>query len=621
MRTLSLRVAGCRMVACVAFSTAALCAWGADVPVKDAGGEVSVVEFYNAGLEHYFISADPVEVAILDGGAFGGVWKRTGSVFPAWDVTGAPAGTVPVCRFFGTDRYRSDGTRIGPNSHFYTADPDECTFVKTAFQSVASDGKSYPAWTFESNAFAVKLPIAGACPAGTQALYRSYNNGAHGDPNHHYSTNASALQAMPGWVFEGLVMCLPQSATTTAVGVASGAAASATIGAAGGAVTSADGKLTLTIPAGALAAATTIGIQPITNFAHGKVGDAYRATPDGQAFAVPVTLSFKYTDEELAGSDPGVLGVAFQTSDRFWEWLGTPVTDAAARTVSVNTSHFTDFSKVLGVQIRPPEKTVRPKSVVPLQVKICYYLFGDKAATITRGFDCELDQGPSIAASEWSVNGKLGGDAFLGTVIDGFEFGTYTAPLNAPSPPTVHVSARVQNAIGAKVVVASNITIVLDAWTGTATGINEFVTTTATVTWVLDSMAANVAVYKPSGVATATVADVGPCSFAFSPATHAIDLTAAAPYNTEGMLTVDYNATPATYHGYAFTNWAANMTSSCGPPVPSIGGGPWFGGSGNPFGREATGTVSPDGTTIQGSASDTQNPPATYTWKFTRQQP
>jgi len=183
---------------------------GAAIVPKAAGGYVEVVEFYNATLDHFFISADPAEIAVLDGGALGGAWKRTGNTFPAWDITGAPAGTVPVCRFFGTDKYRANGTRIGPNSHFYTADPAECAFVKTAYQSVASDGRSYPAWTFEANAFAVRLPANGACPAGTQPLYRTYNNGARGDPNHRYSLQAGVLQAMAGWVFEGLVMCVPQ---------------------------------------------------------------------------------------------------------------------------------------------------------------------------------------------------------------------------------------------------------------------------------------------------------------------------------------------------------------------------------------------------------------------------
>lgn len=174
-----------------------------------AGGIVEVVEFYNAALQHYFVSADAAEIAVLDGGAFGGAWKRTGNAFPAWDVNGAPAGTVAACRFFGTDQYRADGSRIGPNSHFYTADPAECAFVKTAYQSVAANGVSYPAWTYEANAFAAILPVGGTCAAGSQALYRSYNDGARGDPNHRYSLNVAQLQGMPGWTFEGLVMCVP----------------------------------------------------------------------------------------------------------------------------------------------------------------------------------------------------------------------------------------------------------------------------------------------------------------------------------------------------------------------------------------------------------------------------
>ena len=175
---------------------------------------VTVVEYYNVGLGHFFITAAPAEIANLDGGAFGGAWKRTGQTFGAWAMAGRPAESVPVCRFFGTDQYRANGTRIGPNSHFYTGDPAECAFVKTAWPSVAADGKSYPAWTYEGDAFALKLPAGGACPAGTAPLYRAYNDGAGGDPNHRYATSPAAFATMAGWTVEGLVMCGPPVAPT-----------------------------------------------------------------------------------------------------------------------------------------------------------------------------------------------------------------------------------------------------------------------------------------------------------------------------------------------------------------------------------------------------------------------
>jgi hypothetical protein len=170
---------------------------------------VTVVEYYNATLDHYFITADSAEIAVLDGGGASGAWQRTGRSFKAWGANGGPTGSEQVCRFFGTDRYRADGTRIGPNSHFYTADPGECAFVRTAWQSLANDGQMYPAWTFESYAFRVIAPVNGVCPLGTSPLYRAYNNGALGDPNHRYSTILLLLQTMPGWTVEGVVMCLP----------------------------------------------------------------------------------------------------------------------------------------------------------------------------------------------------------------------------------------------------------------------------------------------------------------------------------------------------------------------------------------------------------------------------
>ena len=51
---------------------------------------------------------------------------------------------------------------MGPNSHFYTADPAECAKVKTL-----------PAWTFEGIAFYIPLPANGDC-GGNWPVYRSY---------------------------------------------------------------------------------------------------------------------------------------------------------------------------------------------------------------------------------------------------------------------------------------------------------------------------------------------------------------------------------------------------------------------------------------------------------------
>lgn len=169
----------------------------AAVQVASQGGSEpagSVFEFYNINLNHYFITASAGEAAGIDGGAAGPGWVRTGLDFKAYPLQASAPGAVPVCRFYGTPGR-------GPNSHFYTADAGECEQVKRD-----------PGWTYEGIAFSIRLPISGNCPAGTQPVYRVYNNRwMINDSNHRYTINFPTYQDMirQGWLAEGVVMCAP----------------------------------------------------------------------------------------------------------------------------------------------------------------------------------------------------------------------------------------------------------------------------------------------------------------------------------------------------------------------------------------------------------------------------
>lgn len=170
-------------------------------------GEGNVVEYYNESLDIYFTTIDGDEKGLLDDAA-SHPWQRTGKGFVARDAPGA--GLVGVCRFFGTDRYRADGSRIGPPAHFYTADPTECAFVKTAWPSIAADGREYPAWEYEGvTYYVVAASSTGSCAAGTVPVHRLYNNGQGGKPNHRYLTEAADIAVVleRGWVDEGVVFC------------------------------------------------------------------------------------------------------------------------------------------------------------------------------------------------------------------------------------------------------------------------------------------------------------------------------------------------------------------------------------------------------------------------------
>jgi hypothetical protein len=156
------------------------------------------VEYLHAGYGHYFVTALPEEIAVLDAGGAAG-WVRTGESFGVLGPDAANA--AKVCRFWS-------GASFAPvSSHFYTADEAECARVK--------DGS---VWRFEGHAFAVMPPQAGgACALGTLPLYRLYNNSGGGAPNHRYTIHAGVRARMmgQGWTAEGtgagIIGCVPPS--------------------------------------------------------------------------------------------------------------------------------------------------------------------------------------------------------------------------------------------------------------------------------------------------------------------------------------------------------------------------------------------------------------------------
>jgi hypothetical protein len=154
------------------------------------------VEYYHAAFDHYFVTDIPDEIAKLDNGTFAG-WARTGESFNV--QTGTPAGSATVCRYFST----AFGLR---SSHFYTPDVPECALVKTN-----------PKWQFEGDVFALPVPAGnGTCAPGMLPVYRLYNDGKDGAPNHRYTTSPATRTQMLGlgWIAEGygdlgVIMCSP----------------------------------------------------------------------------------------------------------------------------------------------------------------------------------------------------------------------------------------------------------------------------------------------------------------------------------------------------------------------------------------------------------------------------
>lgn len=168
--------------------------FGASIAGADA------VEYYNADLDHYFVTTNSVEQATLDAGTSGN-WQRTGLSF-------ATGGSDPVCRFYGNTRIDpASGVPYGPNSHFYTVDANECTQLRALY---TPNNRS---WQYEGIAFNSTAAHDGQCSDGKLPVYRAYNNGAaRGISTNHRLTadHASYLHTVAsGWIAEGVTMCTP----------------------------------------------------------------------------------------------------------------------------------------------------------------------------------------------------------------------------------------------------------------------------------------------------------------------------------------------------------------------------------------------------------------------------
>ena len=161
--------------------------------VGGAATPVTVVEYYNATLDHYFITWVPAEQANLDAGNTPTRWTRTGFAFRAY--TAGQAGTSPVCRYYLPPAFG--------DSHFFGRGTAECD----------ATGLAHPAFVLEDSTFMhLYLPTAGVCPPGTTPIYRVFSN--RPDANHRYMTDRAIRDQMVarGWLAEGdgpdlIVMC------------------------------------------------------------------------------------------------------------------------------------------------------------------------------------------------------------------------------------------------------------------------------------------------------------------------------------------------------------------------------------------------------------------------------
>lgn len=119
------------------------------------------------------------------------------------------------------------------------------------------------------------------------------------------------------------------------------------IGAQGGAITIDGGKLSLSIPPGALRSDVVVAIVALEAWPEGALGTVVDIQPSGLLFATPATLVYHYETSEIGETPASSLRLA-TASGSTWTPLPSTV-DEAALTVTASIAHLSVYG-LLGVE-------------------------------------------------------------------------------------------------------------------------------------------------------------------------------------------------------------------------------------------------------------------------------
>lgn len=211
----------------------------------------------------------------------------------------------------------------------------------------------------------------------------------------------------------------------------------------GGSLTSADGRLTITVPPGAVSSETTFSIRPVTSMAPSAIGVSYSMSAHNAFFSQPVTLSFEAPEAGVSRTSLSGLGIAMQEESGSWRLLADPQRDDVNKVISASSAFLFSAAIVEELQILPLMASVREGTTVDLTVAYCVATDSSKPNLVGLLYECSPTLTPLQIVTDWAVNTIPGGNSILGTVSGYQNTGKYTAPANRPSPPTVRVQVHV----------------------------------------------------------------------------------------------------------------------------------------------------------------------------------
>ena len=234
---------------------------------------------------------------------------------------------------------------------------------------------------------------------------------------------------------------------STALGKPDGKLVSREIGANGGNITSDDGRVELIFPAGALAANTTISIQPCTNMAPNGVSKAYQFEPSGIQFHKPVKIIIHYTSEEAEICPPEWMSLGIQNDKGKWTFVDYEETDTIEKKLVGYMHHFSFATNVNNIELRPDRMKIAVKDSVMIEVVDITQV--DTAHAMVSGFwAAQVNRSDPVL---WYANRVLNGDNIQGRIKitsaplgkQKLYLGQYFAPNVIPKQNAVAIWAEV----------------------------------------------------------------------------------------------------------------------------------------------------------------------------------
>jgi hypothetical protein len=226
----------------------------------------------------------------------------------------------------------------------------------------------------------------------------------------------------------------------TKAGQPAGEGVSQKIGKEGGKIISADGKVELIFPEGALDKKTNISIQPVSNTMPGSRGKAYHLQPAGIVFKKPVEIIFHYKSHELNGNSPELLGIAMQDEKGQWYGLKNFTLDTINRALKGQIRHFSYWVDYFAASISPASGRLKVNKELLLQIN-----------SFRSNNDEELTPLSLIRATVrpiWTANGVTNGNSHTGTITTQNQLqwvSLYKAPASVPDRNPVAVTAEIKN--------------------------------------------------------------------------------------------------------------------------------------------------------------------------------